>query len=56
MPDGGNRLPDAVAPRDAQLALEVQIRGGDEDMDAAAVRRCQRPSRTVDVAFVTARR
>ena len=40
---------------DAQLLLEVQIRGRDEDMDALALRGLERFSGGIDIAVVTAR-
>ena len=41
--------------RHPQLALEMQVGGGDEGVDAAARRRRQRPTRAVDVGRMTAR-
>ena len=43
--DRGDRGVEALLARDAQLALEVQIGGGDEGVDAAARRRRERLSR-----------
>ena len=46
---------DAFRAIDAQLLLEVQIRGGDEDVDALALGRLQRLRGGVDVALVATR-
>jgi len=47
---GADRAVDALAGRDAEHPLEVDLARADEDVDALALRRCERASRRVDVA------
>ena len=50
----GDRL-QAVVPADPQLALQVQVGGGDEGVDAGALRRAERLAGPLDVGGVAAR-